>query len=606
MERLVKDAARLDKSVKANDLSFQNIVKAIHAVQENLEITGTTSKEAADTISGSAGSMKSAWDNLVTGMANKNADLGTLINQFVESVKTWARNIIPVFSQALTGVGQLIQSIAPMIVNELPGLLSELLPQLLKAAVTLINGVVAALPTILKSLIQAAKNIVPQIGDTIVSTLPQLIEVAIDLILTLADGIANNVDKIVSGIITLVSKIADTLTSGEALSKLAQAAVDIIVGLGNAISSNIDKILEVGGKIVNGLIEGAKKVFPQLYDAFIGVIDDIGAKLSEKFPALSGLFDNLSTVIGAVVGGLVAFKAAMAISSIISGVTKAVGAFNAVLMANPIMLVVTLIGVLVGAFVTLMATNEDFRNKVTEIWNNVKSTITNIFNNIKSTATSIWNGIKNTIINVWNSIKNSITSIVRNVQSLLSNAWNTIRNVASSAWGTIKNAIITPIKELPQKVIEIGANIVKGIWNGISSGAKWLWDKITGFAGDIISKVKGAFGIHSPSTVFAGIGKNLALGLGEGWEKEYKNISNDIEGSLKFNSPDFAIGDYGISNIGSAEDLGESSDTETVTEYNMQVTINLNGSDYTSQRQIAEEISVQLQNLVNRRSAAWA
>lgn len=694
MVRLVNDAHKVNGAIKENDLSFQNVVAAIHVVQTELGITGTTAKEAATTIQGSSASMKAAWQNLLVGFANGNADLSGLIAQFVESVKVYAGNIMPVITQALQGVAMLIQQIAPIIASELPALISSTLPALLSAASTLIGGVASALPALLQTLMVSAAQIVPQIGATIVNSLPQLISVAMDMVLTLAEGLANNADKIVSGALSLLSKIVDTLTSKESLSRLGQAAVDLIVGLGNGIANNIDKIVDIGGDIVDWLIDGVKKVLPKLYDAFTGAIDEIGAKLSEKFPSLSWLFDNLSTVIGAATGAIIAFKAAMAISEIVNAAKTAILGLNAALNANPIMLVVTLIGLLVGAFASLISKNDEAKSKLVSIWNSikgaavsvfgfikdflttiwnaiksvattvwnaiktvivgtvnavksvienvwnglksllssiwnglkslassvwegiknaiitpinaVKTTLTNIWETLKNTITNVWNTLKNTATSVWNSIKNAIMTPINAVKTFLSNTWTNIKNTASNAWESIKNAIINPIKELPGKIKGIGSDIVSGLWNGIKNAAGWLLDKVTGFANGILDKVKGVFGIHSPSKVFAGIGKNMALGLGEGWQDEYRSISNDIEKSLRFNPASIGINGYGVSSIGAGNAGEESESTETVTEYNMQVTINLNGSDYTSQRQIAEEISVQLQNLVNRRSAAWA
>ena len=86
MERLIKDAAALDSSIDANSLSFANIVKAINVVQTEMGITGTTALEAGRTISGSIGAMKSAWTNLLTGLADGNADIGELVNNLVTTI----------------------------------------------------------------------------------------------------------------------------------------------------------------------------------------------------------------------------------------------------------------------------------------------------------------------------------------------------------------------------------------------------------------------------------------------------------------------------------------------------------------------------------------
>ena len=118
MVRLINEAAKLDKSVKANDMSFGNIVKAIHAVQNEMDITGTTAKEAATTISGSVGMMKASWSNLVTGMADKNADIDKLTDEFIDSLMTVGDNLIPVIKTALKGAGKFIKKASKDLVPE--------------------------------------------------------------------------------------------------------------------------------------------------------------------------------------------------------------------------------------------------------------------------------------------------------------------------------------------------------------------------------------------------------------------------------------------------------------------------------------------------------
>lgn len=151
MERLVKDAAKLDKSIDGNSLSYANIVKAIHAVQENMNITGTTAKEAEKTITGSLNSMKSSWGNLLTAMASGD-NLDQCMKNMITSVETFANNIMPVVEKALVGLGTVIEKVSPMIAEKLPELAEKLLPPLIKAAVSLVEGLIKALPSIIRTL----------------------------------------------------------------------------------------------------------------------------------------------------------------------------------------------------------------------------------------------------------------------------------------------------------------------------------------------------------------------------------------------------------------------------------------------------------------------
>ena len=133
MKRLVKDAAKIDKSVKANDMSFGNIVKAIHAVQTKLDITGTTAKEAATTIQGSFSSLKSAWGNTLVALVTGGDDFDKCIDNLIDSAMTFGKNIMPAIMGALEGVGKLVERLAPYIESEFPKLVDTLLPPLIKA-----------------------------------------------------------------------------------------------------------------------------------------------------------------------------------------------------------------------------------------------------------------------------------------------------------------------------------------------------------------------------------------------------------------------------------------------------------------------------------------
>ena len=107
-------------------------------------------------------------------------------------------------------------------------------------------------------------------------------------------------------------------------------------------------------------------------------------------------------------------------------------------------------------------------------------------------------------------------------------------------------------------IIDVGKDIVRGLWEGISSLGSWLGDKVGGFFGDMVDGVKDFLGIHSPSRVFAGIGENMALGLGEGWDDEYGRISKNIKSGLDFGtaSVDFASSGLGVSSAGIINSMG--------------------------------------------------
>ena len=250
MQRLIKDAAALDSSIDANSMSFANIVKAINVVQTKMGITGTTAKEAGRTIEGSVNAMKSAWTNLVTGFADKNADIEGLINNLVTTIVGDGTennlgvigNVLPAVETALVGIGTMIEKAVPVLVETLPGLLQQILPVLLSSATSLVNSVIEVLP-----------ELVDLIVDTLIDNAPMLIVAAVELILALAGGLIKAVPKLLKAIPTII---------GETVS-----------GFKN--SENIKKFIDVGKNIIDGIKSGIKNAWNDLVSWFKGLFDDL-------------------------------------------------------------------------------------------------------------------------------------------------------------------------------------------------------------------------------------------------------------------------------------------------------------------------------------------
>ena len=150
-EKLVADAAKVDSSIKENDLSFSNMVKAINVIQKKMGIFGATEKEAAGTITGSLNATKAAWGNLLIAIGS-GENLDQCMNNMVDAVEIFGKNVIPVAERALYGIGTLVEKLTPIISDKLPVLAEQLIPPLIKAAVSLFKGLVKALPNIVKTL----------------------------------------------------------------------------------------------------------------------------------------------------------------------------------------------------------------------------------------------------------------------------------------------------------------------------------------------------------------------------------------------------------------------------------------------------------------------
>lgn len=299
MERLIADASamtaeqeKLNVAVDAGDLSFGNIVNAISVMQEHLGIAGTTATEAATTIEGSAKAMKSAWQNLVTGMANENLDLSALIENFVESIQTFLdENLIPriqtMLPRMVEALTQLIGAMTPYIAPAL----QMLLPVIVQGIGALVSGIVQALPAV----VSAISDVIPMIVDQLVTLLPQITASGVEIIAALVSGIGENlpalipaaVDAIIAVATTLVANVdkiilaAGDLLSGliqgliEAIPRLIYRLPEIIIAITSGLLKGVGSIIDVGVQLIRGLFEGIKNAGTWLYNKLRGWVSDV-------------------------------------------------------------------------------------------------------------------------------------------------------------------------------------------------------------------------------------------------------------------------------------------------------------------------------------------
>lgn len=336
MARLINDSGVLGDSIKVdektvNSVSFDKMIEAIHKVQTDLDITGTTSKEAATTVSGSLGSVKAAWANLMAGMGDKNADLKNLIKEMVSTVKTFAKNILPVIKQALSGVTTLISELAPDIAAELPQLVSDLLPQIIEAGTqifqalvkgisdnigtitqaaitaitiiataliqntgplvqslaTIITTIAQALPTILPGLISAIVEQIPTVIQAVLECLPAIIDGAIQIVTALAKALVDNIDLIIDGAVQIIDALTMSLSDSDTATKLAQSALKIIGTLTMELLKNLPDILADGiliaVELIKGIAQGMVDYFAPVSDALSDMLIDLTDWFSRKW-----------------------------------------------------------------------------------------------------------------------------------------------------------------------------------------------------------------------------------------------------------------------------------------------------------------------------------
>ena len=261
------DKAQEISGIEYNIDSFADIADAIHVVQENMGITGTTAKEASGTITGSVASIGAAWKNLVAGMANPDADLGVLIDQFVNTGVTALNNLMPTILNALSGLGSLVTQITPILVQMIPNLVATLVPPLIDASIQLVNALIQALPDILALIVDQIPVLFNLIVETILSMLPMIIELGLQLILALSQGLIDSLPTLIPAIVDVMLTIVDKLTDPDTLVMLVDAALQLILSLAEGLIRALPKLIAKAPEIVMNLVKAIILAAPKILEA---------------------------------------------------------------------------------------------------------------------------------------------------------------------------------------------------------------------------------------------------------------------------------------------------------------------------------------------------
>lgn len=277
MERLLDDANKLNAAQgKYTDYSidsFSDMILAIHDIQTEYDITGTTAKEAATTISGSLSAAKSAWSNLVTGVADDNANFGQLISNFVDSATTAASNIIPRVEIALNGAAKLIESLVPPIMAELPALIETVLPQLAQSAVNIVQTLVTEISANAAQLIDSAVQIITVLGNGIYQMLPTVAQSALQIVLTLVSKLNENLPQMLDTAGQMLIAFAEGIS--EHLPDIILAATSIVGTLLTYFIEHLPDIVDgstqMGEAIISGIIDGISAA----WDGFVSWFNDL-------------------------------------------------------------------------------------------------------------------------------------------------------------------------------------------------------------------------------------------------------------------------------------------------------------------------------------------
>lgn len=480
-----------------------------------------------------------ASDNYQDTMIDLQDSIGGLKKRVVGDFLPGITSVMTGLSKVFSGNGgaEEIQSGLESII----GNITALAPQFFSLAETLIMSLISGFGPMLPQLASSIFSVIVQAIVTVTSMIPQMMPSIIAGIQGILTALFQALPLIIDGIFTLVMSLLEWLTADD------------------NITNFINSIIQLTVDIVNRFSE----ILPILLPAIVQIITEVCLALTspENIKALVGAVLNLA---GAIFVALV--NCVPVLIDFVIGLFDQMGG----LVAEGLAFIIPKI--------TEWAVN--VYNKFKSWGDSIKNFITNLVNSVKNTFTNWINNLKNSFTNGFNNIKQNISNIVEKIKSFITN-------------------VINMFKQLPNNLQTIGHNMIVGLWNGISNVVEWIMDKVSGFGNTLINKVKDIFGIHSPSKVFAGIGENLAAGLGVGFSDEIGAVEDDIENSLTGMTASMTADVTAYASQGAM--LGGSGST-----YNGgAVTINVYGAEGQNVDDLAQAVAYKLEDMTRRREAVF-
>lgn len=289
MERLLADAQKLT-GVKYDISNLSDVYEAIHVIQGELGITGTTAKEASETLQGSMASLSASWNNFLSGSGN--------LGQVADSLTDVVKNVVRILNEALPQIMENIASALPQllelggqIITQIMNGIVTYLPQLMTTAGQVLNGLIQGILTYLPQLFPVAIQIIQQLITGLISYLPQMIQMGITLITQLIVGIAQMLPELIPQALNCIITIVEGLLNN--IDLLIDAGIQLIIGLAegliNAIPNLIEKIPTIIEKIIEAIIEN----LPKIISMGIRLIVELGAGLIAAIPQLIGMIPQI-------------------------------------------------------------------------------------------------------------------------------------------------------------------------------------------------------------------------------------------------------------------------------------------------------------------------
>ena len=489
MKRLLSDAEKLTGQ-RYDISSFADITQAIHAIQTQMDITGTTAKEASTTISGSWGSLKAAFQNVLVGLTTGGDMFDQSLDALINTAVTFGQNIIPAIKGALSGVGYLIEGLAPVIGETIPPLINDLAPTLANSAVSLISSLVNGLTQNATQFSECLSNMIIVAVAGISTVVPQLLDAASKIVSNLMQGLTNSMPQIVNGAVTLVEGLVNGLVNNIPL--LIMGAGQLVTSLANGLIENLPRIIDAGVNLITGIISAPYSMMPQIIQTGVQLVVNLAIGLVQAIPQL---ITALPQITGSIVNGFMSINwfdlGLQLIKSIWEGI-KSIGSE----MWNGV------------------------KEKTSELWGGVKNVVSEKLNNIKSTYDAHGRGLKGATFAAIEGVKeyyrtgydaiNQLTGgKLGEVVNAVGEKMEVVKGKFSEAFGNVKNTVMTIFENIKNGITEkisAAVNKVKEIFGSIADKVSDVWGKIKGIIKAPKIVQKGTVSIAGVSTPIPKLG----------------------------------------------------------------------------------------------------
>ena len=288
-------------SKKYKDLTKVPIAEYQAAVSQMLEkgveelgLANNTAMEAATTISGSLAALSGSWSNLITGLADDNADFDLLMNNFVESTVNAAKNIVPRVGTALKGIGKLVKELVPVAMEYIPQIIGDFLPEIADAAVGIVTSIGGSivdnldqilawgqdmLDTLIDGIMETSDSdisatvtkIITSLGNFVISNLPQILAAGIKILISLVNGIVSSIPELAGAATQAIADFAKFLISGENIANIIDAAENLMENLAEGFKAVLEVLIDVGSDVVQAIIDGISAAWGGLVSWFNGL-----------------------------------------------------------------------------------------------------------------------------------------------------------------------------------------------------------------------------------------------------------------------------------------------------------------------------------------------